>query len=83
VGLFEGHPFRQAAEILDQIRPAFSVDLLVRTAEQLDGRLALGDFFLREVVTKGKVLYESVAPVEFGGSGDLRSRSTTDRSAMG
>jgi uncharacterized protein len=59
---FEGHPFRKAAEILNQIRPAFSVDLLVRTAEQMDERLALGDFFLREVVTKGKVLYESVNP---------------------
>jgi uncharacterized protein len=59
---FEGHPFRQAAEILNRISPTFSVDLLVRTAEQLDERLALGDFFLREVVTKGKILYESVDP---------------------
>jgi uncharacterized protein len=57
---FEGHPFRKAAEILNQIRPAFSVDLLVRTAEEIDERLILGDFFLREVVTRGKVLYESV-----------------------
>jgi uncharacterized protein len=59
---FEGQPFRKAAEILNQISPTFSVDLLVRTAEQMDERIALGDFFLREIVTKGKILYESVDP---------------------
>jgi uncharacterized protein len=59
---FEGQAFRKAAEILNQISPTFSVDLLVRTAEQLDERLELGDFFLREIVTRGKVLYESIAP---------------------
>jgi uncharacterized protein len=59
---FEGQPFRQAAEILNRLSPTFSVHLLVRTAEELNERLALGDFFLREVVTKGKVLYESVSP---------------------
>ena len=57
---FEGHPFRKAAEILDEVSPNFSVDLLVRTAEQLNERLILGDFFLREVMAQGRVLYESV-----------------------
>lgn len=57
---FEGQSFRQAAKILNRINPTFSVDLLVRTPEQLDERIALGDFFLREVTTKGKILYESV-----------------------
>jgi uncharacterized protein len=57
---FDGQPFRKAAEILDEISPNFSVDLIVRTSEQLSERLVLGDFFLQEVVTKGRVLYESV-----------------------
>jgi uncharacterized protein len=57
---FEGQPFRKAAEILEEIHPSFSVDLLVRTTEQLNERLLLGDFFLREVMTQGRVLYESV-----------------------
>jgi hypothetical protein len=35
----------------------FGLDLLVRTPQQLAERLALGDFFLQEVVEKGKVLY--------------------------
>jgi uncharacterized protein len=58
---FDGQPFRKAAEILDEISPKCSVDLIVRTAEQLSERLVLGDFFLQEVVTKGRVLYESVS----------------------
>jgi uncharacterized protein len=57
---FEGQPFRKAAEILDEVSPKFSVDLIIRTPEQLHERLILGDFFLQEVVTKGRVLYESV-----------------------
>lgn len=57
---FEGQPFRKAAEILNEISPKFAVDLLVRTTEQLDERIALGDFFMREILAKGKVLYESV-----------------------
>jgi predicted nucleotidyltransferase len=36
----------------------FPVDLLVRTPKNLAWRLAEGDSFLREVVTRGKVLYE-------------------------
>lgn len=36
----------------------FPLDLLVRTPENLAWRLAEGDSFLREVVDRGKVLYE-------------------------
>jgi uncharacterized protein len=57
---FDGQPFRKAAKILDKISPEFSVDLLVRTAEQLEERLVLGDFFLQEVLAQGRVLYESI-----------------------
>ncbi len=37
----------------------FGVDLIVRTPETFRRRLALGDFFLREIAEQGKVLYES------------------------
>jgi predicted nucleotidyltransferase len=40
------------------IRPGFFMDLLVRTPRTLEQRLRWGDWFLREVVTRGKVLYE-------------------------
>ncbi len=35
------------------------LDLLVRTAEQLDERLAIGDGFVRGILERGKVLYEA------------------------
>ena len=36
----------------------FSLDLIVRTPQKLSRDLRDGDWFLREVVAKGKVLYE-------------------------
>ena len=36
----------------------FSMDLIIRTPSQLAERIAMGDFFLREIVSKGNVLYE-------------------------
>ena len=47
----------QAAQIARAIEYHFGLDLLVRTPQQLAERLALGDFFLQEVVEKGQVLY--------------------------
>jgi predicted nucleotidyltransferase len=40
------------------IEPGFFLDLLVRTPQTLERRLRWGDWFLREIVTQGKVLYE-------------------------
>src|SRR5713226_354336 len=48
----------QAFRIHTQIDPPFPVDLIVRTPSNLAWRLAEGDSFLQEVVSKGKVLYE-------------------------
>ena len=56
---FRGHPARKAAEILEQVRPRLGVDLLVRTPRQMRQRLAWNDFFLREIVEHGEVLYEA------------------------
>ncbi len=36
----------------------FPMDILVRTPEELAHRLEIGDYFLREIVERGKVLYE-------------------------
>jgi hypothetical protein len=43
----------------DQISPRVAVDLIVRDPEDVQRRLEANDFFLREVVEKGKILYES------------------------
>ncbi|MGQ9628387.1 MAG: nucleotidyltransferase domain-containing protein [Anaerolineae bacterium] len=48
----------QAVRICQEIEYHFGLDLIVRTPEALTRRLALGDPFLREVVARGKVLYE-------------------------
>lgn len=36
----------------------FPVDILVKTPTEVQSSLASGDFFLREILTRGKVLYE-------------------------
>lgn len=48
----------QAGEIRRAIDHRFGLDLIVRTPKQLAERIALGDFFLREIAQQGKVLYE-------------------------
>lgn len=50
----------QAMEIRSAVQPMFAVDLLVITPQHLAERLALGDSFLKEIVEKGVVVYESV-----------------------
>ena len=50
---------QQAIQICQQIDYLFGLDLLVYTPRNLAQRLAWGDSFLREVMERGKVLYES------------------------
>lgn len=59
---FEGKGIRKAVEILNTVHPEFPVDILVRTPEQVRQRLAWNDFFLREILEKGRVLYEATHP---------------------
>lgn len=56
---FEGKGAHKATEILLATDPRFPIDLIVRTPKQIKTRIKLGDFFLREITEKGKVLYES------------------------
>lgn len=58
----EGRCARKSAEILIATDPHFPIDLLVRTPEQIMTRIALGDFFIREIIEKGKVIYEAAHP---------------------
>jgi predicted nucleotidyltransferase len=52
-------PREQRLEISRALSPhPFGMDIIVRTPSELKRRLALGDFFLREVISKGKALYE-------------------------
>jgi predicted nucleotidyltransferase len=48
----------QAVRILEETTSSFPLDLIVRTPRNLRWRLQEGDWFLREIVARGKVLYE-------------------------
>jgi predicted nucleotidyltransferase len=48
----------QAVKIRMALRAPFPMDLLVRTPERLSQRLAMGDQFMQEIVSKGKVMYD-------------------------
>ena len=51
--------WQMAGEIRGRVRPRFALDLLVRTPEQIRERVALGDCFVKEIMEKGRVLYEA------------------------
>lgn len=48
---------RVAAEIIARLKPDLPVELIVRSSRQVRERLAMNDFFLREIVATGKELY--------------------------
>jgi len=58
VAEFEGRPVEQAYEICSAVRSPFPLDLLVRRPTDILRRIELGDFFLREILEEGKILYE-------------------------
>jgi predicted nucleotidyltransferase len=49
----------KAVEIRQRIPRRFRYDLLVRTPEEIAYRVAHNDWFLRDIIERGKVLYES------------------------
>jgi predicted nucleotidyltransferase len=55
----EERPLAKQLEISRALSPhPFGMDILVRAPKQIKERIAMGDYFLREITTKGKVLYE-------------------------
>jgi uncharacterized protein len=56
---FEGKPVYKSIEILRAVQPRFAMDLLTRTPETIQQRIEWNDFFIREIIQKGKVLYEA------------------------
>ena len=50
---------QQRLEISRALSPRpFPLDIIVRTPQELAERIVMGDLFLREITTRGKVLYE-------------------------
>ena len=56
---FEGRAVDKSVEIRLKLRPPFPMDLIVRTPEKVRERVEMGDDFMREILEKGKVLYET------------------------
>ncbi|MGH9767265.1 MAG: nucleotidyltransferase domain-containing protein [Blastocatellia bacterium] len=56
---YEGSYFQQAMIIRRRLGLVTPMDLLVLTSEDLRYRLDIGDRFMREIVERGKVMYEA------------------------
>jgi predicted nucleotidyltransferase len=56
---FEGKPVYKAIEIHSAVRPRFAMDLLARTPDTIQQRLEWHDFFIMDIIEKGKILYEA------------------------
>jgi len=56
---FEGRNSQKAIEILCRLKTDVPLDLLVRTSEQVRQRIEMEDFFMQDIVEKGRVLYEA------------------------
>ena len=54
-----GRAVDKSVEIRLKLKPDFPLDLLVRTPEKIRQRIAMGDSFMKEIMTKGRVLYEA------------------------
>lgn len=59
---FDGGYFHQAAKIRQHLGLPIPMDLIVRTPEQFRHRLEIGDRFMREIVERGKLMYEAHHP---------------------
>jgi predicted nucleotidyltransferase len=52
------HPSRTAAEITHRVHPGrFGVDLIVRSPQTVRTRLHMNDWFMRDVMREGRILY--------------------------
>lgn len=56
---FEGRNSQKAVEIISKVKSVLPIDLMVRTSEQVKQRIEMEDFFMQDVIFKGKVLYET------------------------
>ena len=54
---YEGSHVDQAAKIHQALNYAPSLDLIVRTPEEAQQRIEMGDSFMREIIERGRVLY--------------------------
>ncbi len=56
---YQGRHTEQAIKIHEHLNTLAPIDLLVRTPEEVQKRIEMGDSFVREILERGKVLYEA------------------------
>jgi predicted nucleotidyltransferase len=56
---YTGHAARIAGKILLASDPTFPVDILVRSPLEIQAAYNGGDWFIREIIDRGKVVYEA------------------------
>ena len=54
---FDGRSVDESVKIRMALRPAFPLDLIIRTSEMIQERIRQGDTFLIDIMENGKVLY--------------------------
>ena len=72
----------KAVEIRRRISSRFSLDLLVRSPEEIAYRVSYNDWFLREITEKGDFLYGSGASYNTGNQQDTLSAAKKDKNCM-
>ncbi len=56
---FEGRATEKSVEIRMKLMPHFPLDILVRTPENIEHRISMGDFFMQDILRQGRILYEA------------------------
>lgn len=56
---YRGDAVDHAIEIRRRLHPGYPIDLIVRSPAEVRRRMAMNDWFIREIVEKGKVLHEA------------------------
>ncbi len=59
---YTGSPLQKAASILSELQVWMPIDLIVRSAADIEKRLSVGDRFTKEILERGTVLYEAPNP---------------------
>lgn len=59
---FEGSMLDKSLEILRATNPRFPIDLLAKTPQLIQEKKDAGDFFINDILSQGKTLYESRNP---------------------
>lgn len=55
---YKGSSKKQAVKILQSIDYHFPIDLIARSTDQIHERIRLGEFFFKDIIDEGKILYD-------------------------